>query len=185
LYPAGDVLISKRFKYVNMADINFKNVPDDDRRLAELVELLFFAYRDFVSDPDAILERIGFGRAHHRVIHFVGRSPGMPVAELLAILKITKQSLGRVLRELIERGYVRQEEGSLDRRQRLLYLTASGEELKLQLIAPQIDRFRRALGGPGKASESQFRAVILGMIDAEGREQIRSLSGDAQNRKPA
>lgn len=165
-----------------MADINFKLPAHDDRQLAELVELLFFAYRDFVADPDAILGRIGFGRAHHRVIHFVGRSPGMPVAELLAILKITKQSLGRVLRELIERGFVRQEEGALDRRQRLLYLTPKGEQLKLQLIAPQIDRFRRALSGPGRADGRQFRGVLLGMIDAEGQEQIRSLSaGDRED----
>lgn len=159
-----------------MADINIKHLSRDDRRLAELVELLFFAYRDFISDPDVILGRIGFGRAHHRVIHFVGRSPGMPVAELLAILKITKQSLGRVLRELIERGFVRQEEGALDRRQRLLYLSPKGDELKLQLIAPQIDRFRRALSGPGKATEQQFRGVLSGMIDAEGQQQIQSLS---------
>ena len=165
-----------------MADISFKLHFDDDQRLVELVELLFFAYRDFVSDPDAILGRIGFGRAHHRVIHFIGRSPGMAVAELLAILKITKQSLGRVLRELIERGYVRQEEGALDRRQRLLYLTPKGDELKLQLIAPQIDRFKRALSGPGKATEREFRGVLLGMIDAEGQQQFQSLAAGGKEK---
>jgi DNA-binding MarR family transcriptional regulator len=158
-----------------MADINDSRHPGEDGRLAELVELLFFAYRDFISDPDAILARIGFGRAHHRVIHFVGRSPGMPVAELLAILKITKQSLARVLRELIERGYVQQQEGAADRRQRLLYLTSKGEELKRQLMAPQIERFKRALSESGRVNEQQFRSVLLGMIDAEGRKQLQSL----------
>ncbi len=168
--------VTERTIYVNMADINSKRLSQDDRRLEQLVELLFFAYRDFVSDPDAILGRIGFGRAHHRVVHFVGRSPGMPVAELLAILKITKQSLGRVLRELIVKGYVRQEEGAVDRRQRLLYLTPKGHELKLQLISPQIDRFRRALRGPATANAQQLRGIFLGMIDAEGQAQLRSLS---------
>ncbi len=105
----------------------------------------------------------------------------MPVAELLAILKITKQSLGRVLRELIERGFIRQEEGASDRRQRLLYLTPRGDELKSQLIAPQIHRFRRALAGPGSGVGQQFRKVLLGMIDAEGRQQLQSLSGIDRN----
>ena len=85
-----------------------------------LIELLFFAYRDFVSDPDEILGQFGFGRAHHRVLHFVGRDPGMTVQQLLDILRITKQSLGRVLKELIDKGYVYQREGETDRRQRLL-----------------------------------------------------------------
>ena len=115
-----------------------------------LIELLFFAYRDFVSDPDTVLEQLGFGRAHHRVVHFVGRDPGMTVAQLLDILRITKQSLGRVLKELIDKGYVFQKEGETDRRQRLLYLTAAGEELRQRLMAPQMSRIRRAVGGnPG------------------------------------
>jgi DNA-binding MarR family transcriptional regulator len=164
-----------------MADINLGKSGVPEKRLEELAELLFFAYRDFVSDPDAILARIGFGRAHHRVIHFVGRSPGMPVAELLAILQITKQSLSRVLRELIDRGYVRQVEGALDRRQRLLYLTPKGDDLKLRLITPQIERFRRALHGPGRANEQQFRGMLLAMIDADGQRQFHSLSaGDKE-----
>ena len=88
--------------------------------MVALIELLFFAYRDFVSDPDEVLQDIGFGRAHHRVVHFIGRAPGMTVAQLLDILRITKQSLGRVLRDLVEKGYVYQKEGETDRRQRLL-----------------------------------------------------------------
>src|SRR6185369_9239306 len=95
----------------------------------DIIELLFFAYRDFIGDPDDVLAKFGFGRAHHRVLHFVNRNPGMKVAELLDILKITKQSLGRVLKQLVDEGYVVQKAGAQDRRQRLLYLTAKGETL--------------------------------------------------------
>src|SRR5580698_1386028 len=98
----------------------------------DLIELLFFAYRDFVGDPDQVLERLSFGRAHHRVLHFVNRNPGMKVAELLDVLKITKQSLGRVLKQLIDEGYVVQREGADDRR-RLLYVSPAGEALALKL----------------------------------------------------
>src|ERR1700716_4040249 len=122
-----------------MADLN---IPVPDRasppgdRVArgsdgvwDIIELLFFAYRDFVSDPDDALAKFSFGRAHHRVLHFVNRNPGMKVAELLDILKITKQSLGRVLKQLIDQGYVLQKEGANDRRQRLLFVTPQGDAL--------------------------------------------------------
>src|SRR5258708_23104126 len=93
----------------------------------DIIELLFFAYRDFVGDPDEVLSKLAFGRAHHRVLHFVNRNPGMKVADLLDILNITKQSLGRVLKQLVDQGFVIQKEGEQDRRQRLLYVTAKGE----------------------------------------------------------
>src|SRR5271170_6305755 len=117
----------------------------------DLIELLFFAYRDFVADPDEVLVKLGFGRAHHRVLHFVNRNPGMKVAELLDILKITKQSLGRVLKQLIDEGYVVQKEGANDRRQRLLYTTPAGAALAMKLAGLQTTRIARALGelGPG------------------------------------
>src|SRR4029077_1866255 len=99
----------------------------------DVIELLFFAYRDFIGDPDDVLAKLNFGRAHHRVLHFVNRNPGMKVAELLDVLKITKQSLGRVLKQLIDQGYVVQKEGENDRRQRLLYVTAKGETLAMKL----------------------------------------------------
>src|SRR6202034_3786209 len=101
----------------------------------DLIELLFFAYRDFVGDPDEVLEKLGFGRAHHRVLHFVNRNPGMKVADLLDVLKITKQSLGRVLKQLIDEGYIVQKEGAKDRRQRLLYVSPAGEALAMKLAA--------------------------------------------------
>ena len=117
----------------------------------DLIELLFFAYRDFVGDPDQVLDKLGFGRAHHRVLHFVNRNPGMKVAELLDVLKITKQSLGRVLKQLIDEGYVVQKEGADDRRQRLLYTSAAGAALAQKLAALQTSRIGAVLDelGPG------------------------------------
>lgn len=111
----------------------------------ETIELLFFAYRDFVSDPDAILAKIGMGRAHHRVVYFVSRQPGMMVTDLLDTLQITKQSLARVLKQLIESGYIRQMAGAKDRRQRRLYPTLAGRELALALSEPQSRRIARAM----------------------------------------
>jgi DNA-binding MarR family transcriptional regulator len=117
--------------------------PQD--RALDIIELLFFAYRDFVSDPDAILARYGFGRAHHRVLHFVNRNPGLTVADLLDILKITKQSLGRVLKQLIDSGHIEQRPGEADRRQRLLFTTEKGRSLAARLCEPQSHRIRAAL----------------------------------------
>ena len=109
----------------------------------DLIELLFFAYRDFIGDPDDVLAKFGFGRAHHRVLHFVNRNPGMKVADLLDVLRITKQSLGRVLKQLIDEGYIVQKEGANDRRQRLLYVTPKGETLGDEARRPA-DRAHRA-----------------------------------------
>src|SRR5579863_5567515 len=111
----------------------------------DLIELLFFAYRDFVGDPDEVLAKLGFGRAHHRVLHFVNRNPGIKVADLLDILKITKQSLGRVLKQLIDEGYIVQREGAHDRRQRLLHVTPAGENLAMQLAGLQTARISGVL----------------------------------------
>src|SRR5271163_4387531 len=138
-----------------MADISIASTPRSSTAQAgpapaprepyfDLIELLFFAYRDFVGDPDEVLARLGFGRAHHRVLHFVNRNPGMKVAELLDVLKITKQSLGRVLKQLIDEGYVVQKEGP-DRRQRLLYVSPAGEALAMRLAGLQTARIGRVL----------------------------------------
>src|SRR5450759_2410188 len=110
----------------------------------DIIELLFFAYRAFVGDPDEVLSKLAFGRAHHRVLHFVNRNPGMKVADLLEILNITKQSLGRVLKQLVDQGFVVQKEGAQDRRQRLLYVTPKGETLALKLAGLQTQRINRA-----------------------------------------
>src|SRR5918912_571596 len=120
------------------------SVSSRDEEVRQGIELLFFAYRDFTAEPDAILARYGFGRAHHRVIHFVGRHPQMTVGELLGILRITKQSLSRVLGQLVRQGFIVQHRGPDDRRQRLLELTDSGRELERRLSAPQRTRVAAA-----------------------------------------
>jgi DNA-binding MarR family transcriptional regulator len=141
----------------------------------DIIELLFFAYRDFVADADDVLAGYGFGRAHHRVLHFVYRHPGMKVADLLDILRITKQSLGRVLKQLIDQDFVQQQEGAKDRRQRLLYVTAKGEALALRLAGLQTDRIGRALGDLGPGSHEAARRFLLAMINAEGRDGVLRL----------
>ena len=127
-----------------MGELHEDAMTGDGRIDFEIIEGLFFAYRDFISDPDAILEKSGFGRAHHRVVHFVNREPGMTVADLLDTLKITKQSLARVLKQLIDCGYIQQVAGPEDRRQRKLYPTRTGRELALALAEPQSRRIARA-----------------------------------------
>ncbi len=136
------------------------------------IELLFFAYRDFTSDPDEILKNYGFGRAHHRVIHFVGRNPGMSVAELLAILRITKQSLSRVLKQLVEEDFIEQRRGTRDRRQRLLYLTDRGYQLQSELSVPQKARVVRAYRDAGPEAVAGYRKVLAGLINEMERAQI-------------
>lgn len=145
----------------------------------DLIELLFFAYRDFVGDADEALAIFGFGRAHHRVLHFVTRHPGMKVAELLDILNITKQSLGRVLKQLVDQGYVLQKEGENDRRQRLLYATPKGEALAMKLAGLQTERIARALADLGPGAHDEARRFLIAMIDGRGRDHVLQLIAHA------
>ncbi len=145
----------------------------------DLIELLFFAYRDFVGDPDEVLAKLGFGRAHHRVLHFVNRNPGMKVADLLEVLKITKQSLGRVLKQLVEQGYVVQKEGANDRRQRLLYVSPAGEALAMKLAGLQTARIARVLAELGPGAREAARRFLAGMIDPADRDHVLGLIAHA------
>lgn len=145
--------------------------------LNEVIELLFFAYRDFTSDPDAILADYDFGRAHHRVIHFVGRHPGITVAQLLAILGITKQSLARVLKQLVEEEYVIQKTGTRDRRQRLLHLSNKGAQLERRLSEPQRKRVSKALTQAGPEAIDTFRKTLLALINQEDQATVEKLTG--------
>jgi DNA-binding MarR family transcriptional regulator len=179
-----------------MADINFRPGPNraappaaDASPVAEpiwdLIELLFFAYRDFVSDPDDVLGKFGFGRAHHRVLHFVNRHPGMKVADLLDVLRITKQSLGRVLKQLVDEGYVLQKEGANDRRQRLLYVTPKGEQLAMKLAGLQTERIAAALAELGPGAHEAARRFLVAMIDTDGRDDVQRLIAHADRaRRP-
>ena len=138
-----------------------------EEQVREGIELLFFAYRDFTAEPDAILEEYGFGRAHHRVVHFVGRHPLITVGDLLGILRITKQSLNRVLGQLLRQGFIVQHRGAHDRRQRLLELTERGRELERRLSEPQRARVADAYRKAGVQAVEGFRKVLLGIIAAE------------------
>ncbi len=168
--------------------VNVKRACEGAREdLTDLVELLFFAYREFTAEPDAVLARYGFGRAHHRVLHFVNRSPGLRVADLLDILKITKQSLARVLKQLVERGFIESQAGETDRRERLLFLTPRGTELAKQLMDLQNARLDRALQSAGPGAEMAARAFLLGIVgDAEttgfdGRYESQVFESDEHN----
>jgi len=153
--------------------------PRGEEPYFDLIELLFFAYRDFVGDPDEVLAKLGFGRAHHRVLHFVNRNPGMKVADLLDVLKITKQSLGRVLKQLIDEGYVVQKEGANDRRQRLLYVSAAGEALAMKLAGLQTARIARVLDELGPGAREAARRFLAGMIDPKDRDHVLRLVAHA------
>jgi len=173
-----------------MADINYKSSQRTasgagrapTQRAAEggpagelrwdVIELLFFAYRDFVGDADAVLAEFGFGRAHHRVMHFVHRYPGLKVADLLDVLRITKQSLGRVLKQLVDEGYIVQKAGDADKRQRLLFATAKGEALVAKLAGLQTDRINHALHEMSTADAETVRRFLRNMIDLKEPDKV-------------
>src|SRR5712672_1463703 len=170
-------------RYVNMPDINFSMSAAEQGGEAspgsrsaglrwDIIELLFFAYRDFVGDADHVLEEFGFGRAHHRVIHFVHRYPGLKVADLLDVLRITKQSLGRVLKQLLDEGYIVQKAGDNDRRQRLLFATAKGEALVGKLAGLQTDRINRAVQEINPAGADIVRQFLRAMIDRDDPDKV-------------
>jgi DNA-binding MarR family transcriptional regulator len=169
-----------------MTDINFSDASRDPNSREpgrgdvarpgglrwDIIELLFFAYRDFVGDADQELEAFGFGRAHHRVMHFVHRYPGLKVADLLDVLRITKQSLGRVLKQLLDEGYIVQRTGDNDRRQRLLFATPKGEALVAKLAGLQTTRINRALSEIGPSDVDTVRRFLRAMIDHDEPDKV-------------
>jgi DNA-binding MarR family transcriptional regulator len=150
-------------------------LPATDPHLLTLIELLFFAYRDFTRDADAILTQLALGRAHHRVLHFVDRHPGLRVADLLEILKITKQSLAPVLKQLIDDGWIEQQTGIEDRRVRRLRATAKGVNLARRLDQVQGQRVAAALAACGPGQESAARRFLFAMINGDERARVQSL----------
>lgn len=157
-----------------MADVKYAVNPLflRDEELRQGMELLFYAYRDFTAEPDVMLAKFGFGRAHHRVIYFVGRNPGITVSELLSILRITKQSLSRVLGQLVREGFITQRPGTRDRRQRLLELTPKGTDLERQLSQNQRERLARAYRQAGAEAVEGFRKVVMGIINEGDRAKV-------------
>ncbi|UWQ95746.1 MarR family transcriptional regulator [Rhodobacteraceae bacterium M385] len=150
-----------------------------DEQLRRGSEAMFFAYRGFTADPDMILAERGYGRAHHRAIHFINRTPGTTVNNLLSILGVTKQSLNRVLRALIEDGLVEARVGTRDKRERHLFLTSEGETLERALSEAQRNRLRAAFRNAGPDAVSGFRAVLEEMMDPDMRRHY--LEGVEQN----
>ena len=165
-----------------MADINFKSSSSSKplesvksrpgEPIWDIIELLFYAYRDFVGDADDVLRQFGFGRAHHRVIHFVHRYPGLKVADLLDVLRITKQSLGRVLKQLIDEDYIVQKAGESDKRQRLLFATPKGEALVAKLAGLQTDRINAALKQLDSTGADTVRRFLHAMIDHNDPDKV-------------
>jgi DNA-binding MarR family transcriptional regulator len=144
----------------------------------DVMGLFFFAYRDFVRDADALLDMQGFGRAHHRVIYFVNLRPGMTVADLLDILRITKQSLARVLRQLIDNGYIAQKHGETDRRQRLLYPTEKGRGVFEVLSSPQARRIEAAFATLPEGTREAVKAFFTEMTETGDRHLLKTLRLD-------
>jgi DNA-binding MarR family transcriptional regulator len=163
---------------------------DDGRRsqfpdLIACIELFYFAYRGFTCDPDTILEQYGFGRAHHRVLHFVHRNPGLKVAELLDILKITKQSLARVLKQLVDEGFIIQKAGHEDRRERRLCLSAKGARLTDKLTQIQAKRIEVALAELGPEADAVAKNFLFAMIAEKDRPQVEALIRSQRGGLPA
>ena len=146
-----------------------------DEQLRQGIEAMFFAYRGFTADPDRILAKLAYGRAHHRAIHFINRAPGTTVNNLLSILGVTKQSLNRVLRALIEDGLVESRVGTADKRERHLYLTEAGQTLEAELSNAQRARMRAAYKEAGPEAVQGFRKVLEAMMDADMRRAYTKL----------
>ena len=145
-----------------------------DEQLRRGIEAMFFAYRGFTADPDRILEEQGLGRAHHRALHFIQRGPGMTVSRLMMVLGVTKQSLNRVLRQLVEGGLVESRVGGGDRRERNLFLTDAGAALEARLSDAQRARMRRAFRAAGPEAVAGFRQVLEAMMDPELRDEFHA-----------
>lgn len=151
--------------------------PASPEALRREMELLFYAYRNLIAEPDRLLAGYGFGRAHHRALHFIRRNPGIAVAELLPVLRVTKQSLSRVLRELLDREFVAQRPDQRDRRRRRLYLTPAGEALENRVSAPQRARLAEAFRAAGPSAVEGWRDVLWTLLDDADRAGLRSNAG--------
>ena len=160
-----------------MTDLNKLLTPLflEDKEIRKVIELMFFSYRDFTSGPDRVLEKIKFGRAHHRVIYFVGKKNGLTIKELLSILQITKQSLSRVLNQLVDQKYILLTTG-LDKRTKSLSLTAKGQELENCLSAIQIKRIRKAIKEFDEKDINSFKLVLHSLIYKENKKKFNEIN---------
>jgi DNA-binding MarR family transcriptional regulator len=159
--------------------------PGAEAKIRAAQDLLFFAYRDFTNAADVVLAELGLGRAHHRALHFIARNPAISVTELLGILRITKQSLARVLSELMARGYVAQTPGRDDRRQRLLCLTPTGQALERRLFERQRERLSAAYDAAGPEAVAGFSSVMRAIMDEAARAYIDAGAATSPDREKA
>ena len=168
-----------------MADLNSsihtQFLREEDLRQG--IEMLFYAYRDFTGEPDAILDKHGLGRAHHRVIYFVGRNPGITVTEVLEILRITKQSLSHVLGHVLEQDFINQRADPADRRRKQLTLSEKGKALEHALTSTQMDRYARAYREAGAEAAEGLRRVLIGIVEPEDRPRVRPATVRTSNRR--
>ena len=160
-----------------MADLNNLLSPFflNDKEVRKVIELLFFSYRDFTSGPDKILEKLNFGRAHHRVIYFVGKKNNITIKELLAVLQITKQSLSRVLNQLVNEKFIIVSSG-LDKRTKKLSLTDKGIELENQLSTIQINKIRGVINKFSEENINRFKKILFDMIEAENKKTFQQIN---------
>ena len=160
-----------------MADLNNLISPFflNEKEIRKIIELVFFSYRDFTAGPDQILEKLNFGRAHHRVIYFVGKKDKITIKELLGVLKITKQSLSRVLNQLVKEGFILVSTG-LDKRTKNLSLTTSGLNLENELSTIQIKKIKKVINNFNKEDIDGFKKILYEMIEIDNKKTFQNLN---------
>ena len=160
-----------------MADLNNLISPFflNDKEIRKIIELVFFSYRDFTAGPDQILEKLNFGRAHHRVIYFVGKKDKITIKELLGVLKITKQSLSRVLNQLVKEGFIVVSTG-LDKRTKNLSLTSSGLSLENELSTIQIQKIKKVINNFNQEDIDGFKKILYEMIEIDNKKTFLHLN---------
>ena len=160
-----------------MTDLNSLLSPFflNDKEIRKVIELLFFSYRDFTSGPDKILEKLNFGRAHHRIIYFVGKKNNITIKELLTVLKITKQSLSRVLNQLVNEKFIIVSTG-IDKRTKKLSLTEKGKKLESQLSTIQINKIKRVINKFSEENINGFKAILYDMIEADNKQTFQRIN---------
>ncbi len=160
-----------------MTDLNILLSPFflNDKEIRKVIELLFFSYRDFTSGPDKILEKLNFGRAHHRVIYFVGKKKNITIKELLGVLKITKQSLSRVLNQLVNERFIIVSTG-IDKRTKKLSLTQKGEDLENQLSTIQIDKIKKVINKFSEENINGFKEILYDMIETDNKKTFQQIN---------
>ena len=161
-----------------MADLNNLISPFflNDKEIKKVIELIFFSYRDFTAGPDKVLEKLSFGRAHHRAIYFVGKKNNITIKELLGVLKITKQSLSRVLNQLVKEGFIVVSTG-LDKRTKTLSLTNNGKNLENELSTIQINKIKKVINNFNHEDINGFKKILYEMIEADNKKIFQDLNG--------